>query len=120
MPIYMTVATDYNLSPLFSDYDADIATGEFFTWDVSSWDLTSWTSETEVGASANTLVWNVGDWNDGFWAGGLKINNAPRSVYGSGHALAVAFRYDMAGSAARDPVTKIYRFDLTYEPGEPF
>ncbi len=117
-PIYLSIATDYNLEPIFEEYEQTIRSGNYFTWDLSAWDTAFWPPETELGSSANSLIWNVGNWDEKFWAGGSSIVNRMYSVYGSGHALAVAFRYDMAGSTARDPVTKIYRFDLTYEAGE--
>jgi hypothetical protein len=119
-PIYLSIATDYDFSPPFEEYDAIFANGYYFTWDVSLWDFTFWPAEDEIGSSSDTLVWNQGDWNEGSWAGGGGMNNKTFSVYGSGQALAVAMRYDMQGSSARDPVTKIFRFDLTYEAGEPF
>lgn len=119
VPIYLAIATDYNLDPTFEAYEATFSDGAYFTWDVSDWDDTAWPPETEVGASSDSLFWNVGNWNERYWAGGSEINNQVYSVYGSGQALSVAFRYDMEGSTARDPVTKIFRFDLTYEAGEP-
>jgi len=117
-PIYIAIATDYNLDPPFEEYDAVNRVGLFFTWDVSEWDGTSWPPESEVGASANTLIWNQGNWDERFWASSGETNNQTFSAFGSGQALAIAFRYDMEGSSGRDPVTKIYRFDLTYEAGE--
>lgn len=118
VPIYLAIATDYNTDPTFEAYEATFVSGAFFTWDASNWDQTFWPPETEVGSSSTSLFWNVGNWNERNWAGGSSTNNQTYSVYGSGQALAIAFKYDMEGSTARDPVTKIYRFDLTYEAGE--
>lgn len=114
--VYMAVALDYDISPIFEEYDADFTLGNFFTWGVSAWDLSRWV---EGGATESAgLVWNVGNWNEMIWAGGDSEALISKSVFGSGRALAVAFRAVIAdGSPVRDQALKIKRFDLTYEAG---
>ena len=115
--IYTAIGVDYDLDPVFEEYNAQFLTGYYFTWDLSAWDASFWVGGETTGSS-QVLVWNVGNWNETFWAGGERRNTVAQSVFGSGYALAVGFRTVVAdGSPAREPGLKLQRFDLTYEVG---
>ena len=115
---YLAIAFDYDLNPVFEEYELEGALGAFGTWGVSKWGEGTWGRGSGIGLASNALIWNQGNWNQRVWGGGTGVGEFTQSVFGVGRTLAPAFRLNIYdGSPALTADFKILEFNLVTEGG---
>lgn len=115
---YLSIAFDYELNPVFEEFELENTIGAFGTWGVSKWGEASWGRGAGIGLASNALIWSQGSWNQKVWGGATGVGEFTQSVFGIGRALAPAFRLNIYdGSPALTADVKLLEFSLVTESG---
>lgn len=115
---YLAIAFDYDLNPVFEEFELENTIGAFGTWSVSKWGETTWGRGAGIGLASNALIWSQSQWNQKVWGGATGVGEFTQSVFGIGRALAPAFRLNIYdGSPALTADVKLLEFALVTEGG---